>query len=221
MSLQSIFLRIFLSMLIGALIGGERESIHRPAGLRTHMLVSIGAAVVMMLGLFLSPTHPNADPARLGAQVISGIGFLGAGTILKEGLTIKGLTTAASLWSVACMGLAVGAGFYALSLLGTLVILLTLTVFERVQGHVFKSRYLHFLLELSCTETADILSTLDAYAASHHLLICGYTIQKQTSQYLLSCHIKSQNPHQAIDQQTLLVQLSAAPSVRHLTLTPL
>ena len=116
-------LRILLSMFIGGLIGWERENTHRPAGLRTHMLVAVGSCVVMQLGAYNS-THIgaqfNIDPSRLGAQVISGIGFLGAGTILKEGTTIKGLTTAASLWVVACLGLTIGAGAYTLQFLNTI-----------------------------------------------------------------------------------------------------
>ena len=106
-------LRLLLALCIGGGIGWERARAHHPAGVRTHMLVTIGAAVVMLLGSqtvgeFVGTA--NSDPARLGAQVISGIGFLGAGTIMKEGRSVRGLTTAATLWVSACLGLAVGAG---------------------------------------------------------------------------------------------------------------
>ncbi|MGI6129150.1 MAG: MgtC/SapB family protein [bacterium] len=104
----ALIIRLTLAFVLGAIVGLERESAHRPAGFRTHTLVSVGAALVMVL----SQSIPGADPARLGAQVVSGVGFLGAGSILREGLTVRGLTTAASLWVVATIGLACGAGFF-------------------------------------------------------------------------------------------------------------
>src|SRR5690606_893530 len=102
-------------MLLGGLIGIEREIGNRPAGFRTHTLVCIGSSLVMLTSEFLIGAYADIsipDPARLGAQVISGIGFLGAGTIIKDGSRVRGLTTAASLWVVACIGIAIGAGFY-------------------------------------------------------------------------------------------------------------
>ncbi|MDR3766612.1 MAG: MgtC/SapB family protein [Butyricicoccus sp.] len=125
--------RLLLAMCIGGGIGWERARSHHPAGIRTHMLVTIGAAVVMLLG---SQTvgefagTANSDPARLGAQVISGIGFLGAGTIMKEGRSVRGLTTAATLWVAACLGLAMGAGQYVVAFGGFLVAMLALRMFK-------------------------------------------------------------------------------------------
>lgn len=108
LSEAELLLRVGVAFLLGGAIGLERESAHRPAGFRTHVLVGVGSALIMVLSLSIS----GADPARLAAQVVSGIGFLGAGTILREGPTIRGLTTAASLWVVAAIGLACGAGFF-------------------------------------------------------------------------------------------------------------
>lgn len=120
-------IRIILSVCFGALIGLEREHAHRPAGLRTHILVCLGSCLVMLTSEFVYETYhqfsPNMDVNRLGAQVISGIGFLGAGTIIRNGSSIKGLTTAASIWAVACIGLATGVGYY----LGATVV--TITIF--------------------------------------------------------------------------------------------
>ena len=93
----TLIIRLGTAFVLGAAVGLERESAHRPAGFRTHTLVCIGSALVMAL----SQAIPGADPARLGAQVVSGVGFLGAGSILREGFTVRGLTTAASLWVVA------------------------------------------------------------------------------------------------------------------------
>ncbi len=128
-----IVVRLLLAMCIGGCIGWERAKNHHPAGIRTHMLVTIGAAVVMLLGsqtVGVFAGTANSDPARLGAQVISGIGFLGAGTIMKEGRSIRGLTTAATLWVVACLGLAIGAGQYTISLAGFAVSMIALRMFK-------------------------------------------------------------------------------------------
>lgn len=110
----SVFLRPLLAMLMGGLIGLERERKRRPAGFRTYMLVCMGAALAMMLGQYAAAvTAGRSDLSRVAAQVINGIGFLGAGTVLVTGRhEVKGLTTAAGLWASACMGLAIGAGFY-------------------------------------------------------------------------------------------------------------
>lgn len=223
MTIFSICIRLLTAMLIGALIGGERESIHRPAGLRTHMLVSTSAAVVMMLGMYLSSHFAgitNADPARLGAQVISGIGFLGAGTILREGLTIKGLTTAASLWTVACLGLSAGAGFYPVALIGTLVIFITLTVFERLQGRMIRTRYVQFVLSITCTEIAACMTAVGQYANANHLLLFDFEIQKNAPQYYVTMRIKCEIPHQTVDQQALLTTLSQADCILQIKLNP-
>ena len=115
----SIFVRLSLAVLLGGIIGLERGIKGRPAGMRTYMLVSLGAALVMITNEYMSGIWIGADPARMGAQVISGIGFLGAGTIIiTRDRQVRGLTTAAGLWASACMGLAIGVGFYAGALIG-------------------------------------------------------------------------------------------------------
>ena len=139
-----ILFRLLCALLVGIVIGTEREYTHRPAGMRTHMLVSLGACVVMIIGqlIFIQYQTLGAtpDPARMAAQVITGVGFLGAGTIMKEGPTVKGLTTAASLWATACLGLAAGAGYYAVAIAGMVFIFATLTVFEVIQKKLVGTR---------------------------------------------------------------------------------
>ena len=133
----SMIIRLIVACLLGGVIGFEREHVHRPAGLRTHILVCVGSALVMVTSEFIYyqySSHVNVDPARLGAQVISGIGFLGAGTIIKEGISVKGLTTAASLWAVSCIGIAVGIGFYSGAIISTVIIFLILVVIKKTQG---------------------------------------------------------------------------------------
>lgn len=128
-----IMIRLLVSALLGGLIGMERESSKRPAGFRTHLLVSVGSASIMMISATaFDPIGQGNDPLRLAAQVITGIGFLGAGSIMREGSEIKGLTTAASLWICAAIGLSIGAGLYLLGGLTTLIVILTLTVLNRI-----------------------------------------------------------------------------------------
>ena len=129
----TIFFRMFLAVFVGGVIGMERDVKHRAAGLRTHMLVCMGAAIVMMTNEYVVITYPDLDVdlTRMGAQVVSGIGFIGAGTILVTSENrIKGLTTAAGLWAAATLGLAIGSGFYEIALVGTLAIV-AIVVFLR------------------------------------------------------------------------------------------
>ena len=113
LNLASILLRFLLAICFGAVIGIERGKKHHAAGMRTHIVVCIGAASVMMVSQYISSVmNVQSDMSRLGAQVISGIGFLGVGTIVTSGKKVRGLTTAAGLWASACMGLAIGIGFY-------------------------------------------------------------------------------------------------------------
>lgn len=126
-----IVFRLFLACVFGGIVGYERERSDSKAGFRTHILVSLGAALIMILSMygFRGFETLTKDPARLAAQVVSGIGFLGAGTILRDRNSIKGLTTAASLWVVSAIGLAVGAGFYVSAFAVTFLVFITL---ERV-----------------------------------------------------------------------------------------
>ena len=122
-SLEYIF-RIILAAILGALIGYERQFKHKSAGLRTNVLVCIGSCLVMIISNLIYAQvegKTNADPARLAAQVVSGIGFLGAGAIIKEGVTVIGLTTAACIWVVSGVGLAVGGGYYSVAIFSAIL----------------------------------------------------------------------------------------------------
>jgi putative Mg2+ transporter-C (MgtC) family protein len=140
---QTSMVRILISFAMGALIGLEREMNNQPAGLRTHILISIGSTLVMLISIYIPGSlNSTGDPGRIAAQVVSGIGFLGAGAILKFGADIKGLTTAASIWAMAAVGLAVGAGMYSISIIGVVVIFFALTVMNVFEKRVFKERSL-------------------------------------------------------------------------------
>lgn len=138
-----LLLRLTLSCVLGGIIGYERQSRRKSAGLRTNILVCLGSCLIMVLSQEIYQHVEgltNADPARLAAQVVSGIGFLGAGTIMKEGLTVKGLTTAACLWVVAGVGLAVGAGFYSGALFTSALVFGTLGALSRLDDWVVHER---------------------------------------------------------------------------------
>lgn len=141
---QDILLRLGIATVLGGLVGLEREKINRPAGLRTHILVCLGAALLMMISInmYLVFGHlAPVDPGRIAAQVVSGIGFLGAGTILREGATIRGLTTAASLWVIAAVGLAVGSGFYVGAIASVALALGALLILSGVEHQIARRRW--------------------------------------------------------------------------------
>lgn len=141
-----ILIRLALAAVLGMIVGYERERQNQPAGLRTHAILAIGSCLAMTISINLAmqfvPAVPNGDPARLAAQVVSGIGFLGAGAILRYGTNVKGLTTATSLWTIAIVGLAVGAGHY-FSAIGTtialLIVLIILNVLEKKYVRVYQT----------------------------------------------------------------------------------
>lgn len=152
---SSVLLRLLLATIIGGILGWERGRKNRPAGLRTYMLVCLGAAIVMMTNQYVTQCIGTGDPVRMGAQVISGIGFLGAGSIMvTQRNQIRGITTAAGLWASACVGLAIGIGFYEIALLGGLVIFFVLTFVHRIDELSRKmSNVLDIYVELSGKET--------------------------------------------------------------------
>jgi putative Mg2+ transporter-C (MgtC) family protein len=137
-----ISIRLLLALILGGLVGYEREQANRPAGFRTHILVSLGSALVMVMAEYMTRYYHtlDIDPTRLGAQVITGIGFLGAGTIIRNGSSVRGLTTAASIWMVSCIGLAAGTGFYFGALLATAFTFLTLISLKQIERRLAKEK---------------------------------------------------------------------------------
>ncbi|MDL2324766.1 MgtC/SapB family protein [Ruminococcaceae bacterium OttesenSCG-928-A16] len=130
--MASVLLRTGLAVLLGAVLGLERGRKNRPAGFRTYMLVCLGATLVMMTNQYVFQQYGVSDPVRMGAQVVSGIGFLGAGTIIITGRRqVKGITTAAGLWAAACGGLAIGIGFYEGAIVGGVATFLIITAMQK------------------------------------------------------------------------------------------
>jgi putative Mg2+ transporter-C (MgtC) family protein len=134
---QEIVIRLAIASLLGMIVGFERERQNQPAGLRTHTILAIGSCLAMTISINLAmqftPLVPNGDPARLAAQVVSGIGFLGAGAILRYGTSVKGLTTATSLWTTAMVGLAIGAGHFFSGIATTVMLLFILVLLNVIE----------------------------------------------------------------------------------------
>lgn len=216
--------RVLLAMMIGSVIGWERETSNRPAGLRTHMLVAIGSAVIMLMGelsLYRYENLTTMDPTRLGAQVISGIGFLGAGTILRDGVTIRGLTTAASVWSVACLGLAAGGGFYETAVAGTVAIMLTLTIFEYLEKHVRKRRAKGLILEVECSNLTEVLLRLKRTVPGYDIALNDWEVVEELrgdeTKYILTARLVFNKQRKKIDSEGFLSEMRAWKGVYALT----
>lgn len=142
-----IIFRLVLALIFGSIIGLERELHNHPAGFRTHILVCTGAALITLISIHC---FDPGDPGRVAAQIVSGIGFLGAGTIMREGTSIRGLTTAASLWSVAGVGMAIGAGFYLGATLTTILIVVVLFFFTSLEKKILQRQ--HHLVEITVAD---------------------------------------------------------------------
>ena len=171
--------RLVVAAALGALVGAEREYHGHPAGIRTHMLVALGSGMFTVLSVHGFGQGPGTgiDPTRIAAQIVSGIGFLGAGAILKDGVVIRGLTTAASLWATAAVGLAAGAGEYVIALVGGAIILVSLwpinALAERLHGTTLPEIQLRLTLE-----RVDLLGEVSGLLAAHKVEIVSIGTQR-------------------------------------------
>ncbi len=221
--LLSTTLRLSLAVLCGGIIGLDRGRRKRPAGFRTHMLVCMGAALTMLISQYVAILIQNTpgfngttDVSRLGAQVINGIGFLGAGTIIVTSRQeIKGLTTAAGLWASACMGLAIGAGFYLGAVLGCVLILVSITLMRHVESFILsRARNMNIYVEL--TDINDIGQVIDMIK-SEGIRIYDIEINKASpyvgayASAVFSMHLPDKQPHSAI-----IAKLAGIKTIRSL-----
>lgn len=168
-------LRLVLAVLLSGIIGMEREALNKSAGFRTHILVGIGACLMMIISLSMpfirmpgdfGATGSSSDPARIAAQVVSGIGFLGAGAIMSSSGKVRGLTTAASLWAVAGIGLCVGAGLYVTAIGASVLTFATLSLFARVENRIQKNRIIRmeiYMVDEPCAvgKVFEVFNDLD------------------------------------------------------------
>lgn len=180
--IEELFICIVLVIICGGLIGLERGNKRRPAGLRTHILVCMGAMAVSFMSVqmhdyYLINYGQVLDPNRLGAQVISGIGFLGAGTIVKYGTNIKGLTTAATIWAVAIIGLAIGFGYHTLSLVVSISLWGVLQLFANIETFIAHKRKIHEL-HVKLIDKKKVLGAINFLLAKYEIKILDIHIEK-------------------------------------------
>jgi putative Mg2+ transporter-C (MgtC) family protein len=195
--------RLVIAAILCGLIGIEREFKKHPAGFRTHLLVGVGSCLMMILSLFgfesFLEAHPNIqgfDPSRLPAYVVSGIGFLGAGTILVHGVTVKGLTTAASIWVVAGIGLVVGIGMYFEAIFTTVIVILSLVFLNRIE-RIYMRRKQHQQLTIIVKNKEVSLAEIVEQLEKYNVIIKDLTVEdyeKDTTTSLIKFSFSIQLP---------------------------
>ncbi len=217
-------LRLILAVVLGGLVGIEREQNNHPAGFRTHILVCVGSALIMLLSVYgfeeFISKHSDvvvADPARLAAQVVSGIGFLGAGTILVHGGTIRGLTTAASLWVVAGIGLALGAGFYYGAVLVTVLVLISLVILNRFEENVISKSKNHEI-KLTVVDMPGKLGSIATALGDKGISIKKLDMKEQTDEGFVHMSIHVRLPGN-VSPALVLDEIKKVEGIKSLTLT--
>ncbi|MEO9021644.1 MAG: MgtC/SapB family protein [Ginsengibacter sp.] len=223
-SWQEILFRLFLASVFGALIGLEREQKDRAAGLRTHMMVSLGSALIMMVSSFgfsdiLGSDHVVLDPSRVAAQVISGIGFIGAGTILfmnQQG-RIRGLTTAAGLWTVAAIGLATGGGMYFAAGATTVLALIILWMLRPLEKR-FSQKFRQKTLNIEADKNADIKYILDQIEETKGVNYISYSADKTGPSLSIQLKFESFDPKKIGE---LMNSLQQKPEIHKIFLSTL
>jgi putative Mg2+ transporter-C (MgtC) family protein len=204
--------RLCLAGLLGGLVGLEREVKGQPAGLRTHMIVALGSCLIMLVSIQMGSLSPNrGDPARIAAQVVAGVGFLGAGAIMRSGLSVRGLTTAACLWTVAAIGLAVGGGYWFMALVTTGLTLIALTVFQKVERRFSKGKsFRRFIVHAK--DSSTLVAQLERILHEASIGIQEVDLQRDLVEKKLQVSITGVCPEQ-VDMDKLSRALSAIPEV--------
>jgi putative Mg2+ transporter-C (MgtC) family protein len=214
-----VLLRLAIGLVIGGAVGLEREYHDQPAGFRTHTLISVGAAVIMLVSIGVPQLYARGDvgdPGRIAAQVVSGIGFLGAGAIIKFGADIRGLTTAASIWAVAALGLAAGAGMYLLTGVATLVMFFTLIVLNRLEKRVFRQRLMKaFVVSVEGADTgvSELRAVIEGEDIRIRTVDASWSPREQRRDVTLFAFVPRH-----LDIDALSVRLGALPGVTRVSL---
>ena len=210
-----LLLRLFVAGAMGVLIGLEREYRAKEAGYRTHFLVALGSALIMIVSKYgfndvLESDLVHSDPARLAAQVVSGIGFIGAGTIILQKQIVRGLTTAAGIWATSGIGLAIGAGMFVIGVSATLFVLIGLEVLSRF----FKSLGIHNLMVEFCTDSRDSLKKVSSKFKSSHYLVVSYEMREESDFGKTIYHVNMMIRSRKTDEEgLLLLMLQEFPDV--------
>ena len=214
---MDMFVRIITSCILGGLIGLERERGLRPAGFRTHILVCTGATLITLVSIygFVDSTGVR-DPARIAAQIVSGIGFLGAGTILNKGSSVKGLTTAASLWIVAGIGMATGAGMLKLAAGTTLLVLIVLLSFAHLERacKIFRPRT-KGILKIVATKEGCNINTITSLIEEYEATIKSIEVHEIFSENLVVLEVLLISSEEDIND--ILTEIVKMPCVEKIT----
>jgi putative Mg2+ transporter-C (MgtC) family protein len=218
-TVQSTVVKLFLSLLAGGIIGLNREQHKQPAGFRTHILICLGSTLLMVLSIYIPQTYldfKNGDPGRIAAQVVAGIGFLGAGAIIKLGRNIKGLTTAASIWLIAAVGLTIGAGLFVISLVTIVLALFTLVLLEHVERRLVSKLYVKTIIlkfnskRFPETPLKSILKEMNIKLCEYHVTV--FNIEKEQSEFKMIVNIPEKTNISKLIE--LLSQLEALKSIK-------
>lgn len=206
-------IRLFLGFILAGIIGAERESVNKPAGFKTHSLIGISSVLIMLCGEYLSTKYANADASRIPAQLLSGIGFIGAGTILRDGFNVKGLTTASSLLAVTCIGLSIGAGFYLGGIISTLIVYIILSYSYSMFGSLdhFTNVELNLTVEDFANTLPVIQGILDKYGISIKKIKNNQKDEKHSKDVQLIFRY-----HKDININSVLTEISALDNVTDL-----
>ena len=202
-----ISLRLIMASILGAGIGFEREIHAHPAGMRTHLLVSLGSAAFTVLSVY---SFAPADPSRIAAQIVSGIGFLGAGAILKYGSSVRGLTTAASLWATAAVGMAAGAGAWLVGIVTTVLIVFSLGPLNRLIARFRSSRQHLFRLRIQASRL-EALGAISRALISNGVEIAGVNTQRLgKGRYEIELDLR---PPPGAKDEAIIAAVSAVPDI--------
>ena len=209
----STLIRMLIAVLLGGAIGLERSYKNRPAGFRTHILVCVGACIASMTGIYLYLNmHLPTDISRLGAQVVSGLGFIGGGTIIViNNRKIKGLTTAAGLWACGIIGLAVGAGFYEGAILGAALILLSETVFSKLGSKIAHNEAFQILLQYN---DKNALNDVMRYCKDNRMVISNLAATgKRDETHSVYSVILTVRPREKVDHDKIIQHINDIPGI--------
>ncbi|EPS9349116.1 MgtC/SapB family protein [Citrobacter freundii] len=212
---EEFLFRLILASLLGGVIGLERQIRAKEAGVRTHILIGIGSAMFMIVSKYgfydvIEHTHIGLDPSRIAAQVVTGVGFLGAGNILVQKQTIKGLTTAADVWVTAAIGLVIGSGMYEVGIIGTIMALIVLELFRQLT-YRFLNRHLHLRMRIAVGTTQVVLAWITEQ---------GYRIQlRSLANDTSDCHVLTANVEytDATSVNQILSSLKENPAIKEVS----
>ncbi|MCX7678020.1 MAG: MgtC/SapB family protein [Spirochaetes bacterium] len=195
----AITFRLICAMIAGFAVGFERERHYQPAGLRTHMVLALGACIVMIISILVPiefhQSFPSLDTTRIAAQAVSGIGFLGAGAIFRYGFTVKGLTTAASIWTTSAIGLAFGAGLYWVAVSGTILLIVILQIFEKVENLLVEQKDLRILtveFKTGAMEIGDIVKVIKRHNVVVKQMSIADLIERGNVEVKINCRIDAE-----------------------------